>query len=70
MVKISKAPVAATKPPLSSTVSAVLSDFAGRLAEEKVLDEAALARLKKALLEDQSADVASLSTALFGDGEK
>ena len=70
MVKIAKAPIAAAKPPLSSTVSAVLSDFVGALADQKILDDASFARLKTALLQDQSADAASLSTALFDDDEK
>jgi hypothetical protein len=69
MVKINKPSVGTVKPPLSPTVSAVLSDFVSKLGEEKALDEDALNRLKKALLDNQSTDVASLSAAIFGDGE-
>ena len=69
MAKTAKAP-AAPQPPLSPTVSAVISDFVNKLAEEKTLDGDAHARLKKALLEDQSVDAASLTNALFGVDEK
>ena len=61
---------AVSKPPLSPTVSAVISDFVTKLAEENAIDADAHARLKKALLEDQSADAASLTVALFGVDEK
>ena len=66
---MAKAPTV-SKPPLSPTVSAVISDFVNKLAEENTVDADAHARLKKALLEDQSADAASLSVALFGVDEK
>jgi hypothetical protein len=66
---MAKAP-AVSKPPLSPTVSAVISDFVNKLAEENTVDADAHVRLKKALLEDQSADAASLSVALFGVDEK
>jgi hypothetical protein len=69
MAKIAKAS-AVSKPPLSPTVSAVISDFLDKLVEEKTADGDAHARLKKALLEDQSADAASLTIALFGVDEK
>jgi hypothetical protein len=69
MANIAKAS-AAHKPPLSPTVSAVISDFVNNLAEEKIVDDDAHARLKKALLEDESVDAASLNIALFGVDEK
>lgn len=69
MAKIAKT-TPFSKPPLSPTVSAVISDFVSKLAEEKAVDGDAHARLKKALLEDQSADAASLTIALFGVDEK
>jgi hypothetical protein len=69
MAKITKAS-AASKPPLSPTVSAVISDFVNKLAEEKTVDGDAHARLTKALLEDQSVDTALLTIALFGVDEK
>lgn len=50
MAKIIKAS-AVSKPPLSPTVSAVISDFVNKLAEEKTIDADAHARLKKALFE-------------------
>lgn len=59
-----------SKPPLSPTVSAVISDFVSKLAEEKIVDGDAHARLKKVLLDDQSVDAASLTVALFGVDEK
>jgi len=69
MAKVTKAS-AITKAPLSPTVSAVISDFVSKLAEESTVDADAHVRLKKALLEDQSADAASLTVALFGIDEK
>jgi hypothetical protein len=69
MAKIAKA-AAVSKPPLSPTVSAVISDFVNKLAEEKTVDGDAHVRLKKALLEDQSVDAASLTVALFGVDEQ
>src|SRR4051794_27784273 len=69
MAKLTKAS-AVPKPPLSPTVAAVISDFVGKLAEEKTVDGDAHARLEKALLEDQSADAASLTIALFGVDEE
>jgi hypothetical protein len=69
MVKITKAS-AVSKPPLSPTVSAVISDFVNKLAEEMTVDGHAHARLREALLEDQSVDAASLTVALFGVDEK
>lgn len=70
MAKVAKVSVASSKPALPPTVTAVLSDFVSKLADEKILDDAPLARLKKALLEDHSADVASLTAAMFGDDGK
>jgi hypothetical protein len=69
MAQIAKA-ATVSKPPLSPTVSAVISDFVNKLAEEKTVDGDAHARLKKALLEDQSVDAASLAIALFGVDKK
>jgi hypothetical protein len=69
MANITKASTV-PKPPLSPTVSAVISDFVNKLADEKTVDADAHARLKKALLEDQSADATSLTIALFGVEEK
>jgi hypothetical protein len=69
MAKITN-PTVISKPPLSPTVSAVISDFVSKLAEEKTVDADAHARLKKALLEDQSVDAASLTIALFGVDKK
>jgi hypothetical protein len=63
MAKIAKA-TAVSKPALSPTVSAVISDFVNKLAEEKTIDGDAHARLKKALSEDQSVDAASLTMCL------
>jgi hypothetical protein len=69
MAKVTKAS-AVSKPPLSPTVSAVISDFVSKLAEENTIDADVHARLKKALLEDQNADASSLTVALFGVDEK
>ncbi|MDE5446546.1 hypothetical protein FXV83_40095 [Bradyrhizobium hipponense] len=69
MAKLTKvSPI--SKPPLSPTVSAVISDFVSKLAEENIVDGDTHDRLKKALLDNQSVDAASLSVALFGVDEK
>ena len=51
--------------PLSETVIAVFSEFLNKIKEEKILDEAAVAKLREALGR-QKFDHETLRDALFG----
>jgi hypothetical protein len=53
-------------PPLSPIVKSVFEGFVNQLEQAKVLDADALARLKKALVEDQENTAPPLREAIFG----
>ncbi len=53
-------------PPLSPIVKSVFDSFINQLEQAKVLDADALARLNKALVEDQEITAQPLRDAIFG----
>ena len=55
--------------PLSPTVSAIFSEFIGKLEASKILEAPAIEALRKSLNE-QKLDAESLRTAIFTDSAK